>query len=297
MTTVIAKGQRVRRLFLGTFFILFSAFGNVLAQSRDFPVTFRHTGKNELAGDSALLPVFEKWRHNDTVKVMHIGDSHVRGTAFPRTLQATLQAHFPCVAFADYGINGAWAKRFCEEDMIDRIAAERPDLVVVSFGTNEAHGSTLDRVAHEETLNLLTRRIGERCPGVCFLFTTPPGSYISQRVRRRASNGKVRTVVTKVVNRNTENVAQSIAAYGKKYRHAVWDIYTIAGGASSACDNWWRAGLMNRDKVHFLPAGYTLLGKLLGEAIYAAYSGMPVWGSGTNVLPTDSLLQNPGLHR
>ena len=167
-------------------------------------------------------------------------------------------------------------------------AAERPDLLIVSFGTNEAHGSTLDERVHAETMRTLTQRISEQCPGVCFLFTTPPGSYISQRTgsyttgtgRRRRTHYST----TKVPNQNTANVARSIVNFCHSHHMAVWDIFTIAGGATSACTNWRNAGLMNTDCIHYVAAGYTLQGKLLGEAIYKAYTGTATSGSQTRMM-------------
>ena len=185
-------------------------------------------------------------------------------------------------------MNGAWARRFYEQDMINRVAAERPDLVIVSFGTNEAHGNTIDERAHAETMKTLTDRISERCPGVCFLFTTPPGSFISQRTGSytTGTGRRKRThyTTTKVPNQNTANVARSIVNFCRSHRMAVWDIFTIAGGTTSACTNWRNAGLMNTDCIHYLATGYTLQGKLLGEAIYKAYTGTATSGSQTRMM-------------
>ena len=251
-----------------------------------FPTTFRNTRNNELTDGSTLATVFRKLKQNKTVKVMQIGDSHVKGNILPRTLGTTLQNYFPRVEFTYYGINGAWARRFYEDDMINKVALERPDLVIISFGTNEAHGSTIDERAHAETMRTLTQRISERCPGICFLFTTPPGSYIAQRTgsyttgtgRRRRTHYNI----TRVPNANTANVARSIVNFCRSNRMAVWDIYTIAGG-SSAITNWYNSGMMNSDCIHYLANGYILQGKLLGEAIYKAYTGTAVSGSQTRM--------------
>lgn len=217
---------------------------------------------------------------------MHIGDSHVKGNVLPRTVESTLRSYFPRLEFSYYGINGAWAKRFCEADMVRQVADFHPDLVIVSFGTNEAHGSTLDTRTHHDTMQQLVRSISERCPGVCFIFTTPPGSYISQRTARPANGRSRRTRwgSTKVPNANTANVARSIVDFCRNRRLAVWDIFEIAGGATSACSNWQNAGLMNTDFVHYISAGYTLQGKLLAEAIYRAYMDTPTSGSQTRMM-------------
>ena len=219
---------------------------------------------------------------------MQIGDSHVRGNILPRTIGSTLEKYFPRMEFTYYGMNGAWARRFYEQDMINRVAAERPDLLIISFGTNEAHGNTIDERVHAETMKTLTDRISEKCPGVCFLFTTPPGSFISQRTgsyttgtgRRRRTH----YTTTKVPNQNTANVARSIVNFCNSHHMAAWDIFTIAGGTTSACTNWRNAGLMNTDCIHYLASGYTLQGKLLGEAIYKAYTGTATSGSQTRMM-------------
>ena len=262
----------------------------VSAQSlfTSFPSSFRNTRNNELIEATSLAPVFKKLRQNKTVKVMQIGDSHVRGNYLPRSVGSTLQSYFPRVQFTYYGINGAWARRFYDNDMVNRVANERPDLVIISFGTNEAHGATLNERTHAETMQTLTDRIAERCPGVCFLFTTPPGSFISQRTgSRTVGSGRRRTTrytTTKVPNANTANVARSIVNFCRSHRMAVWDIFTIAGGPTSACTNWRSAGMMNTDQIHYLSHGYILQGKLLGEAIYKAYMGTATSGSQTRMM-------------
>lgn len=289
MTIVCIDHRHIIRTMLCILLFVFSAGNEALSQVlyTPFPSSFRNTQTNELTNGASLSPVFQKLRRNRPVKVMQIGDSHVRGNFLPHSLEATLKKYFPSVEFAYYGINGAWAKRFYEYDMINRVAAEHPDLVVISFGTNEAHGSTIDERVHAETMNTLTKRISERCPGVCFLFTTPPGSYIAQRTGSyttgRGRNRRTRYRTTKVPNQNTANVARSIVNYCRNGKYAVWDIFTIAGGSASAFSNWKDAGYMNSDLVHYLAHGYTLQGKLLGEAIYKAYQSTAQSGSQTRM--------------
>lgn len=281
--------KHIIRLVLCLFLLFVSAGNEAVSQVlyTPFPSNFRNTQTNELINGSSLSPVFQKLRKSNSVKVMQIGDSHVKGNFLPRSLESTLKRYFPSVDFSYYGINGAWAKRFYEYDMINRVSAERPDLVVISFGTNEAHGATIDERAHAETMDMLTQRISERCPGVCFIFTTPPGSYISQRTgsyttgsgRRKRTHYRT----TKVPNQNTANVARSIVNYCRNRKFAAWDIFTIAGGSTSAFSNWKDAGYMNFDLVHYLAPGYNLQGKLLGEAIYKAYQSTALSGSQTRM--------------
>ena len=290
-TTIIVydRARHIIRMVLCVLaFVCIGGVAHAQSLSTPFPASFRNTRTNELIDGAALAPVFKKIRQKKTVKVMQIGDSHVKGNILPRTLGTTLQKYFPQVEFTYYGINGAWARRFYEYDMINKVVMERPDLVIISFGTNEAHGNPIDERVHAETMSLLTGRISEKCPGVCFLFTTPPGSYITQRTgsyttgtgRRRRTHYQT----AKVPNRNTANVARSIVNFCRSHHMAVWDIFTIAGGPSSALTNWRNAGLMNTDCIHYLANGYILQGKLLGEAIYKAYTGTAVSGSQTRMM-------------
>jgi len=253
-----------------------------------FPASFVNTRDNELQQPAALHSVFQRLREGKEVRVMQIGDSHTRGNVYPRTVGETLQRRFPTLSFSHYGINGAWARRFYEQDMIQRVAAERPHLVIISFGTNEAHGD-FGETTHTATLDLLTERIAARLPGVVFLLTTPPGSYISVRTGNRHTTGRgrrrrTRYATAKVRNERTERVARNIANYGTAHQIAVWDIFTIAGGPTHACSNWQGAGLMQADGVHFLVQGYQLQGTLLAEAIIRAYETVAPKGSQTRMM-------------
>ena len=284
------KKKQILQWALCLLFIFAISGGEAIAQSlmTPFPSSFRNTRTNELIDGNTLAPVFRKIHQRKRVKVMQIGDSHVRGNILPRTLGSTLQRYFPQMEFTYHGLNGAWARRFYEDDMVNRVAAEHPDLVIISFGTNEAHGNPINEQAHAQTMQTLTDRIRQRCPGVCFLFTTPPGSFISQRTgsHTTGTGRRRRTHYTtaKVPNPNTAAVARSIVNFCRSHRMAVWDIFTIAGGPSSAITNWRNAGMMNTDLIHYLGTGYTLQGKLLGDAIYRAYTTTAASGSQTRMI-------------
>lgn len=223
-----------------------------------------------------MKPFFQKIRQKDNVKVMLIGDSHTRGNYFPQTVGRTLRSYFNAkedslLSFSYYGINGAWARRFYEADMIQKVVNERPDLVIICFGTNEAHGAGYNEAVHNETYNTLTLRINERLPETRFLLTTPPGSYISQRTgsyttgRGRRRRTHYNTV--QVRNERTQRVSANIVNYATDHHIPVWDCYAIAGGPLYACANWRASNLMAADGVHFNANGYILQGRMLAEAI------------------------------
>lgn len=267
-----------------------TSMGNVRTPDVRLPGSFQGIRENAITGAQWLTPVLRDLRRGEKrVRIMQIGDSHIRGNILPRTLGKQLEDAFGSDAlegidasvapeidggiYFDYhGINGARTTRFCEEDMLDRITRFNPDLLIVSFGTNEAHGN-FSSDTHQQTLDQLIGAVRSRCPHTTFLLTTPPGSYISvstggYRDRRGRWHGRS----SFGPNSRNGTVAEAIADYGAKKHVAVWNLWEIAGGAAHACNNWSRSGMMQGDHIHYLGPGYELQGRLLAQAIIKAYN-------------------------
>ena len=157
-----------------------------------FPSAFRETGRNEVIDSIALLaPVFEHLRQvraglsEDTVRIVHIGDSHVRGHIYPQTTGTRLTETFGAVSYIDKGVNGATCLTFTHPDRIAEIAALKPELLILSFGTNESHNRRYNINVHYNQMDELVKLLRDSLPNVPILLTTPPGSYESFRQRRR----------------------------------------------------------------------------------------------------------------
>ena len=203
-----------------------------------FPAAFRQMKENVLTDSLGILnPFWEKLRLSrlgasaDTLRIVHVGDSHIRGHIFPR---------------------------------IADIAALHPDLLILSFGTNESHNRRYNTMLHYRQMDDLVRMLREKLPNVPMLMTTPPGSYESFRQRRRRRTYKI--------NPRTAVAVQTIRCYADENGLAVWDMYEILGGTHRACLNWQEAGLMRPDHVHYLPDGYRLQGELFYQALLKAYN-------------------------
>lgn len=76
------------------------------------PAAFRQLGGNELIDSIGILkPFWEKLRMLrlgiavDTVRIVHVGDSHIRGHIFPETTGGLLQRTFGALSYTDMGIN------------------------------------------------------------------------------------------------------------------------------------------------------------------------------------------------
>lgn len=261
---------------------------NTARPATQLPASFRGTKPNALTYADALTPLFQRMHQGEAVRILQIGDSHVRGNYLPRAVGEVLQQQLGTgglegidldvapeidggITFDYLAQNGAHASRYCEQDKLDEIAAFRPDLVIISFGTNEAHGH-FDSDLHISTLKTLTESIARRCPGVQFLLTTPPGSYITTYGHRwRDRRGRWHYNTSHGVNPRTETVARAIDTFAKQNNCALWNLFEIAGGATHATTNWRNGGLMQNDCIHYTAEAYTLQGTLLGEAIVQAY--------------------------
>lgn len=236
-----------------------------------YPAAFRQLADNVLTDSLGILkPFWEqlRLRHigvvTDTLRIVHVGDSHIRGHIFPRTVGEAMQRDFGTISYTDVGINGAFCITFTRPDRVDKIADLHPDLLILSFGTNESHNRRYNSMTHYKQMDDLVRMLRERLPEVPMLMTTPPGSYESFRQSRRRRTYKI--------NPRTDRTVQTIRRYADDNGLAVWDLYNVAGGVRRACLNWQEAGLMRPDHVHYLPEGYRLQGEMLYQALLKAYN-------------------------
>lgn len=209
------------------------------------PAAFRQLGGNELIDSIGILkPFWEK--------------------LFPETTGGLLQRTFGALSYTDMGINGAFCTTFTRPDRVADIAALHPDLVILSFGTNESHNRRYNSILHYRQMEELVCMLRKSLPDVPMLMTTPPGSYDSfrQRCRRR----------TYKINPRTAVAVQTIRRFADANGLAVWDMYETFGGVRRACLNWQEARLMRPDHVHYLPEGYALQGEMFYRALLKAYN-------------------------
>ena len=131
----------------------------------------------------------------------------------------------------------------------------KPDLVIVSMGTNEAQGHT-DPAYLYRAIEMMVNAVLEHSPGSFILLTTPADSYLRG----------------KGFNPNLADVSEVIRQFAQDKGFALWDLYKFSGGLKSAAD-WKSKGLMSSDSVHYSKAGYAVQGKLLYQSLVKAYNG------------------------
>lgn len=175
----------------------------------------------------------------------------------------------PGILYHAIGINGAQFSHYNQFDGRTTIAQMnilKPELVIISLGTNEAFGAVSAAQLRQE-IGQMTGRMKERNPEVRFLFTTPPSGMMKKRQVPYKRKGKKRTYyrVSYVKVSQATTLRDAMITLCNENGWAYWDLY----GAMKADARFARA--WSGDRVHFNAYGYTLQGQLLAEAILASY--------------------------
>lgn len=192
---------------------------------------------------------------------------------------AALSGKRPGLFYHTIGNNGATYDTYNRIGNVGKgIAPLHPDLVILSLGTNEAFG-IVDKHRLKESINSLVENIKTNNPAATILLVTPMecqrSVYTTVTVRTKKKKRRRRRRVTKRVrsfktNSNISTVRNAIIDYGKEHHIAVYDWYTVAGGAN-ASSKWINSGLFSGDRVHHSLKGYRLQGELMYRALKSAF--------------------------
>jgi lysophospholipase L1-like esterase len=194
--------------------------------------------------------LFPEPRRQITIRAVQTGTSQKAA----RLYGLVLERDAPGVLYHAVGVNGATFRDYnLSAHFLPQAALLAPDLVVVSLGTNEASSRKFDPVEVDQAMRTLLGSLRGALPGASFLLTSPPDTY---RLR-------------KYVNQATAQVAGLEERYCREEGLAFWDFFRLMGG-TGAMEKWKKAGLAQKDMVHFTREGYALQGRLLLEALLAA---------------------------
>jgi lysophospholipase L1-like esterase len=172
----------------------------------------------------------------------------------------SIESDNPGVIYHSWGINGATTDTFNRSPLLPRILeGTRPDLVIVSLGTNDAIGKGFKEEIFSVNLLTLLAAIRTSCPAAAILVSTPSDSFF--RRTRRAKP---------VVNPNVGVVRSAMLRLGPSVRISTWDLFSVMGSAGSI-QLWQKSALAGADLIHFTKEGYQLQGRLLFEALMAGY--------------------------
>lgn len=259
---------------------------NTVTTTTELPRLFRAQQPNAITHAEWLHPVFDTLCYSGRpLRIVQIGDSHIAAKTLPLTLKQQLGAAWGMaendslgtgMTFSYMAKNGATAKGFLTPQRLENLQQLRPDLIIVSFGTNECHGWGYHESSHEKELEQTLAALKQYCPKATLLWTTPPGDYLTKRsvtYRRHAKTGKkVRRVRReRTVNPMTTRCANLLSSFATAHEYPVWNLNAITGG-DYAARNWSLQRYMRPDKVHFTPQGYELQAQLLAAALLSAYN-------------------------
>lgn len=163
-------------------------------------------------------------------------------------------------SFHSIGVNGAAVPDYlrCQNFTRD-LRMLHPDMVIFGIGINDAAGKDFDTAAFRANYLSLIDSIRTINPDCAFVFITNNDSF--RKVRRRKYE----------VNRNGLLAREVFYRLAKDTDGAVWDQFEVMGGLKSM-DQWYKANLAQKDRIHFTLAGYQLIGNLFTNALFKAYS-------------------------
>lgn len=168
---------------------------------------------------------------------------------------ASMENGKPGILYHTIGVNGARYDQYNNTSLFwKQLPALKADLYIISLGTNESQKDDFIDTAFINQVKLFIEKIKLISPEVAILITTPQDSYKGE-----------------TSNRIMKKLNFTLSTYCLQNNIAVWDLYKITNGYGSA-KNWFKKGLLNKDKVHFTSAGYKLQGQLLLSAIAKGYN-------------------------
>lgn len=152
----------------------------------------------------------------------------------------------PGAVYSALGTNGAqaaWLLRSDAEIFATVLRRERPDMVILAFGTNETSLPDFDPDTYRRSLRNLLERFRTAVPGVAFLLLGPPDAVLP-----RARPGALAEAA-----RIQADLARTFGAQFVSQREAM--------GGEGSIHAWVADGFALKDRVHFAPDGYARLAR------------------------------------
>jgi lysophospholipase L1-like esterase len=223
-------------------FALIDSLGNRLG------AIIKDTINNQAFTSSVSFPTFT---NKITVQLMKGEEQNKHATIYG----VLLENGNPGIGYHTIGVNGAQylhysgAKYFTEQTK-----ALKPDLIIVSLGTNEAYALNFKQEQFYADIQLLYCKLKQENPDVPFLFTTPTCSY-----RRKKPNPRLPLAAKTIIQFSNDN------------KLSYWDLQGATGGEGSAV-NWKKNRLLRPDGVHYSKDGYELQGTLFCQAFFNSFN-------------------------
>lgn len=160
------------------------------------------------------------------------------------------------IEYVDLGIAGAQFTHLKSRAnlVVDQIKIFQPDLIICSFGTNEAYNAKWESQSYKKAWHEFVQEIQSISPKTVFLLTSPPDTRSQNRVPK-----------------NQQEVVRILADMKVPF----YDLNAAMGGFGSSLD-WVKNGCFLKDQLHLTKEGYQLQAKLFVLALFKS------WGDQTS---------------
>jgi lysophospholipase L1-like esterase len=220
---------------------------------------------NQVMNGYELQNIKNKMHKTDSslvvIKVLHIGDSHVKSGFFSEHFMERLNAFyaqkyrgnlfFNFQVFCKTGTKYSDYNELAELD--NQLIRERPDLVIISLGTNDAFSGSY-RTKFYEKIDHLVTKVKTLSPQAAILLTTP-----SDALKKNPVTGVYMALP------ELQYVVDIIIKYANDHGLAYWNLHQIMGGTYSI-NSWSQQKMAAPDRIHFTAKGYSMFADWLFEA-------------------------------
>lgn len=135
---------------------------------------------------------------------------------------------------------------------LNQIKLLQPDLLICSFGTNEAYNMNWEGQTYKRALKEFIQEVKAMSPKTVFLFTSPPDTRSQNRLPKYQ-----------------QEVIQVLA----ESKEPFYDLNGAMGGFGSSKD-WVKNGCFLKDQLHLTKEGYQLQAKLFALALYKSWGDL-----------------------
>ncbi len=181
-----------------------------------------------------------------------------------RVFGVTFEKEGPGIVYSSLGLNGVsiqmLARFFPAEHWGEQLQHQRPDLVVVNYGSNEAGFASYVERYYAKELRVVLQRVRRALPNTAILVMSP-----MDRGERNASGEIVSLAALPRLIEIQRQVAQEEGC-------AFFDTFDAMGGAGTMA-KWYngKPRLVSADFLHPNPTGAAKVGALLEEALLKDY--------------------------
>jgi len=167
-----------------------------------------------------------------------------------------LQREEKGIEYIDLGVAGAQFTHLKSRAnlVLDQIKILQPDLIISSFGTNEAYNAKWESQSYKNAWLEFVREIQSISPKTAFLLTSPPDTRSQNRVPK---------------------YQQEVIRVLAEMKVPFYDLNAVMGGFGSSLD-WVKKGCFLKDQLHLTKEGYQLQAKLFVLALFKT------WGDQTS---------------